>query len=287
MKTANIPTELLRSFIAVVDLGSVTGAGEVLGRSQPAVSLQLKRLEGLLGKAILERDGQLLRLNRDGRILYDYAQRILALNDELYASFQGLNISGTVRFGIPSEFATAILPRIIGRFSRSYPEVTLEVTSGLSTHLMQGYRQHEFDLILALHDEPARKDRPRQGHVRNDELVWVGNLDDAQQGAGLPLVLAPEGCIYRKRALARLRKQRMASAIVYTNPDLGGIAAAIEEGLGVSALARSTVPKGVPVLKAGSGLPELGSIGVSLLYRAGERNPAVERLEEEIRASLN
>ncbi len=286
MASSILPLEVLRSFSAIAETGSVTRAAELIGRSQPALSLQLKRLEDQVGRPLFVRDANQLRLNDDGRRLLGYAQRMLTLNDEALAYFQGPVMGGRVRFGVPSEFASTVLPQVIGRFSRLYPGVTLEVTSSLSENLIQGYQRNEFDLILALHDRPGAGRKADKAWVRNDELVWLGNARALQStNAPVPLVVAPEGCIYRKRMLQVLKQTGRRCTIVYTNPDLSGIAAAIDEGLGVTALARTTVPKGQRALQ-GPDIPELGSISVSLRCRRSARNPAIERLEQEVRAGL-
>ncbi len=188
---------------------------------------------------------------------------------------------------MPSEFATSLLPKVIGRFSRSHPGVALEVVSNLSANLMLAYQHHELDLILALHDQQRSNRGNRQGHVRHEELVWVGDEKVLQRDADLALVVAPEGCIYRRRALQTLHRMKKEWQIVYTNPDLGGIKSAIEEGMGLTVLARSTVPDGVPIIEAHPALPDLGWINVSLLYRKAMKNLAVERLEAEIRNALS
>ncbi len=285
MISANLPMDAVRSFVQVAETGSVTVAGERLGRSQPAISLQLKKLEALLDRSLFVRDNKQLRLNEDGRTFLDYALRLLALNDEVVGHFLSPRIGGTVRFGIPSEYASSILPRVIGRFRRVYPDVTLEVTSDLSQNLLRGYRQQEFDIILALHDEPGSGRTPRSAHIYDDELVWVGYSDVLDEQAAIPMVLAPKGCIYRKRIAQKLDHRRYSWNIVYTNPDVSGIKTAIEERIGITALARSTVPPGLPIL-TNVGLPALGRISVSILYKRNDRNPALIRLEEEVRGSL-
>ena len=118
----NLPTELLRAFVTVTELQGFTQAGELLGRSQPAISLQIKRLEKLVGRTLFTRAGQQLELTQPGRQLYRYAKQILALNDEAIAQFSETAVSGKIHFGIPSEFATTLLPKILGRFAQAYPQ---------------------------------------------------------------------------------------------------------------------------------------------------------------------
>ncbi|MDP1521437.1 LysR substrate-binding domain-containing protein [Porticoccus litoralis] len=280
----NLPTDLLRAFVTVVELGGFTPAADWLGRSQPAVSLQIKRLEQLVGQTLLIRSGQQLELSRAGQQLFRYARQILALNDEAVAQFSKTAVSGKIHFGIPSEFATTLLPKIVGRFAQAYPNVTLEVTCALSKQLLSETERRRYDLILALHDDPAMA-----GHnlVKEDELVWVTGADhDAHLQSPLPLIAAPEGCIYRKRGIQRLQESLRDWRIVYTIPDLTGIQAAIEEGLGVTVLARSTVPENLRVLKPTEKLPRLGRVGISLIEQSPEPGEAIARLMDFVKASL-
>ena len=276
----NLPTDLLRAFVTVVELGGFTPAADWLGRSQPAVSLQIKRLEQLVGQTLLIRSGQQLELSRAGQQLFRYARQILALNDEAVAQFSKTAVSGKIHFGIPSEFATTLLPKIVGRFAQAYPNVTLEVTCALSKQLLSETERRRYDL----HDDPAMA-----GHnlVKEDELVWVTGADhDAHLQSPLPLIAAPEGCIYRKRGIQRLQESLRDWRIVYTIPDLTGIQAAIEEGLGVTVLARSTVPENLRVLKPTEKLPRLGRVGISLIEQSPEPGEAIARLMDFVKASL-
>ncbi|MCV6606294.1 MAG: LysR family transcriptional regulator, partial [Porticoccaceae bacterium] len=165
----NLPMDILRAFVAVADVKSVTLAGELLSRSQPAVSLQLKRLEDLIGKPLFNRSGKKLELTQSGTQLLGYAREILALNDEALSHFVEPDLSGTIRLGLPNEFATTLLPKVVGQFAKSHPNVTLEVTSDLSKNLMSRARER-FDIVLALEEDPCHCDEPL---IKVDELVWV------------------------------------------------------------------------------------------------------------------
>lgn len=280
----NLPTDLLRAFITVVELGGFTQAADWLGRSQPAISLQIKRLEQLLEQTLLLRNGQQLELSQAGQLLFRYAKQILAINDEAVAQFSKTAVSGKIHFGIPSEFATTLLPKIVGRFTQAYPNVTLEVTCALSKQLLLEPNRHRYDLILALHDDPSSAG---DSLVKQDDLVWVTSADhDAHLQRPLPLIAAPEGCIYRKRSTERLNDNQHDWRMVYTIPDLTGIQSAINEGLGVTVLARSTVPDNLRILKPSEKLPKLGEVGISLINQSSEPSEATIRLMEFVKASL-
>lgn len=280
----NIPMDLLRSFVIVTQVGGFTQAGELLGRSQPAISLQIKRLEELLSQILLIRRGQKIELTQSGQMLFEYARNILALNDEVLGRLDTTTISGKVKLGIPSEFATTLLPKIIARFRQANPNVTLEVNCDLSKNLLTKTARSQHDLILALHDDPKEA-----GHylVKTDDLVWVSSHEnDFQKDETVPLIVSHEGCIYRKRAINRLDAMARSWQIVYTIPDLTGIKAAIEEGLGITVLAKSTVPDSLRILKSSKKLPALGQVGISLVSSGKEENEAVMKMSEYLRASL-
>ena len=284
----NLPIDMLRSFVTVVDEGGFTAAADRLGRTQPAITQRIKKLEGLLERPLLERDSPRLKLTPAGETLLNYARQILSINDEAVGFFANPQVSGRIRFGIPSEFAITLLPKIISRFARAYPDVTLEVTCDLSRNLLSEEQRRDYDLILALHDDiSAPKRRGIENFVRTDQLVWVTSAGSrAHLQETLPLVAAPGGCIYRGRALRRLGESKRSCRIVYTIPDLTGIQAAIEEGLGITVLARSTVPQGMVILEPSAQLPDLGAIGISLKLMERANNPAVQVLADFIKAGL-
>ena len=280
----NLPIDALRTYVAVVQLGGFTPAGELLGRSQPAISLQIKRLEELLDQPLLVRSRQHIELTAAGGKLLDYAQRILALNDEALSQFDGTGVSGKVRFGIPSEFASSLLPKIVSRFIRTYPNITLEVHSDLSITMRSPSQRRNYDLILAVDDNPRKTKRPQ---VKSESLVWVTSPDhDVHLHNPLPLIVAPEPCIYRNRALQALKKAGRSWRIVYTIPDLNGIHAAIEEGLGITVLAKSTVPENLKTLYTSKRLPALGKVGISFIFPEENHSQAVDVLAGYLKASL-
>jgi len=281
----NLPMDLLRAFVSVAQLNSFTKAGEILGRSQPAVSLQIQRLEELIDEPLLTRNGKSLDLTDAGESLYDYASQILALNDLAISQITKSTISGRIRLGIPSEFATALLPKIVSRFAKAYPNVTLEVNCELSKKLLSKEGKANHDLILALEDSPSKT---ASDLLKTDDLVWVASRDhNAQKVSIVPLIAAAEGCIYRHRAIKILDHHQQPWQIVYTIPDLTGIQHAIEEGLGVTVLARSTVPENLKILSPSARFPDLGEVGISLICSTKNRkNKAVELLIEFFRTSL-
>ncbi len=274
----HLPLDCLRSFVAVADTGGFTAAGERVGRSQPAVSLQIKRLEDSLNTPLIHREGHKIRLSAAGQLLYQHSVILLAQNDLALQELSQQDLSGALCFGMPSEFATTLLPKVLGQFSQSYPNVALEVVCQLSRNLSSPNNNHQFDCRLLLTHNADDE--------LSDELVWVGSSRSRiVANKPIALVVAPDGCMYRERALHVLQQGGLASRVVYTNPDLAGLQAAIEEGLGITVLAKSVVPAGLSILNTHPALPPLGRIGIRLSHEphSGE---AATMLTTYVRASL-
>src|ERR1700730_2620857 len=126
--TALIDVEQLRTFVAIVETGSFTQAGEVVHKTQSAVSMQIKKLEERLEHPIFERDGRSSKLTEHGERLLDYARRIVRLNLEALSAFAEAELAGRVRLGLPDDYADRYLPEILARFSASNPRVEVTVS---------------------------------------------------------------------------------------------------------------------------------------------------------------
>ncbi len=280
MKQLSLDT--LRTFVSIVELGGFAKAGELLGRSQPAVSLQMRKLEVQLGRRLFDKVGQRQLVNQDGKALYQHAKSMLDINDEVFRTFEQSSLRGRLRLGIPSEFATTVLPGIIGEFSQLYPDVALEVTSALSRNLLDDSRKQDFDLVLAL----VNPQQQTTGElVLEDDLVWVGDANKSRITQQLSLVLAPAGCIYRSRVIEKLKQQTTAWRISYTNADLYGLIAAIQQGLGITALARTSVPDALTTINHKS-LPPLGKVKICLFNYDTQHPQVSAALSDFIKARI-
>jgi DNA-binding transcriptional LysR family regulator len=280
----NLPTELLRTFVKAVDLGNFTRAGEVVGRTQSAVSLQIRRLEEMLDVPLFQRGTPRGRLTEQGTMLLDYARRMLALNDDAVRSLRRPAIAGAVRLGAPHEYGSLLLPEILGRFALTHPNVMLEVTCDLSRNLLSRMDKGEFDLVIALHEDPKEKGGTL---LMSEALVWIGSREHlGHEASTLPLVVAPSPCLYRQRMLQSLRSQQRDWRITYGSSSYEGILAAVRAGLGVTVLAASTVPEGVLVLGEREGFAALEQLEVRLHVTNKHVTEAARCLAEHVQASF-
>ena len=281
----NLELNLVRSFVAIAEVRSFTRAGERLGRSQSAISLQIRRLEDQIGVRLLSRDPRHVVLTPDGEAFLPQARRLLRLNDEILSSLTGGDVEGEVRLGAPEDFATVHLPDILGEFIRANPKATLAVTCDLTLNLLEQLRDGALDLALVKR-EPLGPDVGTR--VWREPLVWVGADESVVEIEGpLPLVVAPSPCVYRKRAITALEGQRRAWRCAYTSPSLAGQQAALRAGLGVTVLPSEMVPHDLVRLGPRHGLPELADTEIALMRAPTAVPLAAERLAEFILTSLD
>lgn len=280
----NLEIDLLRTFVIIAEAASFTRAAERLHRTQSTISLQVKRLEELIGRQLFERNARMVRLTADGEILLGYARRILQINEEAVARLTEPELEGTVRLGTPEDFATTHLPRVLARFARSNPRVALEVSCDLTLNLLADFECGEYDIVL-LKREP---EGPSVGvRVWREPLVWAA-LDRGivQPERPLPLIVSPQPCVYRRRAIEALSKARRDWRIAYTSPSLAGAQAAVFAGLGVTVLPRQMVPGGLQVLGLQDDLPDLHDTEIALCRQGDGLTKPAERLAEHIIRSL-
>jgi DNA-binding transcriptional LysR family regulator len=265
----DVDTSLLRTFVVLAETGSFSRTGGRIGRSQSAVSGQIRKLEDMFGRQLLDRDTRNVRLTAEGERLLVHARAMVAQADAMLARFRAPEIAGEVRFGSPEDFASAYLPDILGVFAVAHPAVELHVTCQLTLPLVEEFEAGGQDLIIVKQD-PARRYAGARA-LWQERLVWVAapglEPDFARAGAGrpLPLVLSPAPCVYRSRATGALDAAGVAWTGVFTSPSFAGCSAAVRAGLGYAVMPRAMVPPGLVVLE---GWPLLAEAEIALLGAA-------------------
>lgn len=259
----HLDTLLLKSFVAVAETGSFSRAADIVGRSQSAVSLQIKKLEEGLKCQLFDRNSREVALTDQGEIFLGYARRIIEIQWEAFSRLNEPDVRGEITLGTPEDFATHYLPGILASFSKHHPHVQLHVTCDLTLNLLQEYKKNKLDILLVKRDP----ERVRGGtKVWQEPLIWAG-AEHYQIKSPLPLVLSPQPCIYRARALAALDRVRKPWQIAYTSPSLAGTIAAVRAGLGVTVLPANMVPEGLTPLRATHKLPQLANSEIALMKR--------------------
>lgn len=281
----NFQTDLLRTFVSVIDLGAFTKAGDLLGRTQPAISLQIRRLEELVGAPVIKQAGRSLMLTSEGEMLLSYAREILRLNDEAASYFNRAKISGVLRVGLPNDYAVAFLQGVITEYTRQHSEISLEIYCGWSAEILDRLRADELDLAIAMVNSERAQYLSRSWIERP---IWAA-AESARfdPSSSVPLAAHPEGCAYRARMIQALDVAQMRWRVAYTGPGIAGLQNAVVNGLGVSALTRYTMLPGMRALDEADGFPPLAEIRVGLFYKHPRLSDAGIRLVNHIIARLD
>jgi len=274
----NLDLDLLRAFVTIAETESFTRAAARLGLTQPAVSLQMRRLEGLLERRLFDRSQGGVHLTVQGGDLLPQARRLLAVNDEIVAGLIETEVEGDVRFGAPEDIASTHLPTIIARFAERHPRVRLSVTCDFTANLMTALSQGRLDLALI-----KRRPAPRASDDRvfEERLVWLARDQAMFDARPLPLVIAPAPDAYRARALDALQTAGVGFREAFVSPSLAGQLAAVRAGLGVAIAPATLAPRDLVV--GGRSLPEPEPVEIALLIGKGRTGGAVDMLAREIK----
>ena len=203
MPLISLDIRMLRSFVSVVQTGSITVTARQLGRTQPAITLQLQRLEELINTTLLRHEGRRQLLTDDGDLVLSYAKSILRLHDEMLQRLASPDVEGTVVLGTPDLYAAFVLPAILSRFRKAFPKVQVELRCELSTPLVGLVRRGEIDLALVTKMEDFSGGKV----VGQEQLIWmVGADSDAHWVDPVPLAVLPAGNIYREHAIDKLER---------------------------------------------------------------------------------
>jgi DNA-binding transcriptional LysR family regulator len=278
----DLDISLLRAFTTIVDAGGVTRAAAALGVSQAAASQQVKRLEEALDCRLFERAGRRLALAPAGERLLAQARRLLALNDEVWSSMRTPSFEGEVRLGVPYDIIASFVPPILRRFAKAQPRVRVSLVCEDSRIVREQLTSGRVDLALTTERECGRHGET----LRTDRLVWVGVPGgDAHLRDPLPVSLGASTCVFRPVAVEALGKARRDWRAVCEVSRMEPVYAAIEAGLAVAPLLRSSVPERFDILGRDARLPTLPEFRINL-YAPPGLGPAARDLADHVRASF-
>lgn len=278
---APLDLDQLATFVAIADTGSFTRAAEEVHRTQSAVSMQMRRLEERVGKPLFERDGRTNRLTEDGERLLLYARRLLRLNRETLAAFDDESLEGSVRIGMPDDYAERFLPEIMARFSRSNPRVELSVLCEPTTNLIHHMRQSNLDLALVT-------DHERSEVVRREPLLWVSSANHStHEREILPMAFGRPTCNWRRIACEALNEMNREYRILFTSFSATVICAAVLSGVAISVLPECALRPGMRVLSERDGFPPLPDCRIGLMRGRTSQTEVVEALARHVAESLD
>ncbi|MEP3049374.1 MAG: LysR substrate-binding domain-containing protein [Roseibium sp.] len=276
----NLDSDLLRTFVAVAQAGSVTDGAQQIHRSQSATSLQIKRLESILGLEVFERHGRGVVLSETGRRLLPIANEVTARLDAALRDFSHDAISGKLRFGIPDDHGKARLAQIIASFSRQHPSVELDVTCAMSSGFPEALEKGQMDLAVYEVEHPV----PGEEVLFEDPTCWmVSDKQDFTSCGTVPVALFDQSCWWRDAAIQSLAAMEKPYRVAYSSQSVSGIIAAVEAGIAVGLLARSSFQPGLSIAPAEFGF---GPTPTSKLVLAASRSPLISESLEVMKSAI-
>ena len=269
-----VTLEQLRAFVTVAEGGGFSRASFELGRTQPAVTQSLKKLEKIVDCMLLERrQGHVVGLTTDGVRFLPMAKEILARLSEAVGSFQKPYLAGRIRLGVPDDFDVVDIHGVLSRCLDMNPNLRIEVTSAMSMAVIDLFKAGEIDVALM---NRARGDMLDVGGAQRrvlkaEPLVWVGREKIAlNELAVVPLVSFPEGCTYRKAMLLAMQRADKPVYLAYTSSSYENIRRAVSAGLGVAVLPRGAVRSDHVMLREEDGFPPLPDAELVMVANAKE-----------------
>jgi DNA-binding transcriptional LysR family regulator len=285
MARINLDLDVLRTLVTAQELGGFNRAADQIGRTQSAVSQQVRRLEEQLGQALYRKNGRGLALTEAGDVMLAYARKILELNDDAVAAIRGVAVEGTLRFGLPSDLAETYLSTTLGRFKRAHPAVLIEAVVERNAVLLDQLDKGHLDLVLAFGGE-ARNDALRLAAL---PMKWIGPASGQisfSANEPLPLVMYGPPCFFRQAGIDALGRANIPWRTAFTSPSLHGLWAAVDAGLGVTLRTALGLPPSLAVLDEDAGLPPAPTIALCVHDARRELTPAASRLKNILIDSL-
>ncbi len=281
----NLDMDVLRTFVTGFELGSFTRAADRLGRSQSAISTQLRKLEEQIGRPLVRRSGRGLAPTPAGEALLGYAKRLLELNDEAVRNVRGAEVEGWARLGLPQDLAESWLPAVLQAFSRAHPKVRIEVQVEQGARLAEKTLRGELDIALVWGDaEGSHVERVAELPMR-----WIARRDwpgaAPLDGGGLPFVAFGPPCAFRAAAVEALDAAGLPWRLAFTSYSLSGVWAAVEAGLGVTVRSTVAMPDGLAAVSS-ERLPTLPAVSLVLHRAEADPAPAVARLVDMLLAAI-
>ncbi|HEY5816825.1 MAG TPA: LysR substrate-binding domain-containing protein [Mesorhizobium sp.] len=275
--------DVLRTFIAIAETGSFTAAANAVFRTPSAVSMQIKKLEDVLGRSVFARDARSVTLTADGEMLLGYARRMIAINREAVSKFIVPDIVGVVRLGSPDDFGERVLPHVLRRFAQTHPSIAVDVVIDQSTNLRRRMDDRTLDITLLTNSTRAASGAET---LLTEPIVWAGAKGGcAHLREPLPVSVWEEGCAWRGGAIEALGREGRNYRVAYMSAHTSGQRAAIMSDLAIAPLPKSFITNDMVELGPKDGLPPIGEYSLAMLV-ASDASAPVRAAADHIRAAF-
>ncbi len=273
--TPLLDLDLLRTLVAIAETGNFTAAAEAVHRTPSAVSMQVKRVEEIIGRPVFKRDSRSVSATSDGELLLAHGRRVLALNAELIKRYVEPEVAGVVRLGVPDNLAENSVPGMLRQFSQTHCCVTVDVVVDESIRLKKRVRENELDLAVVACNIGNELDRDME-LLFSEKLVWAGAKNGiSYEQDPLPISVWEEGCSWRKLAIDSLEAMGRDYRIAFMSAFLSAQRAAVVADMAIAPIPKSSCNEDIVELGKAHGLPELEDYGLALVQAKKPTAPAI------------
>ncbi len=277
----NLDMTALRAFVTVAETGGVTRAAGQLHLTQSAVSMQVKRLEEVIGQPLLERVGRGVALTAHGEQLLGYGRRILSLNDEVWSRMTDHTYEGEVTFGVPADIVYPHIPKVLQRFAIEYPRIKVNLISSYTQRLLRQMQRGEVDIILT-----TETDVDVGGEtLGSSRMIWVGAPDGTAWKARPVRLAFNIDCIFRNYAQRALDEADIRWEMGVESDSIRTVEASVSADLAIHAALEGTVDHHMEEIPHGGILPDLPEFRINMYIAAGPQADLANRLAEMVRVA--
>ncbi len=281
-QTPLLDLDLLKTLVAIHETGNFSAAAAAVFRTPSAISMQVKKMEEMLGRPVFKRDSRSVELTQDGFILLAHARRVLALNQQVMSRFIEPEVAGTVRLGSLDTAVEQFVPRVLKRFAETHPHVSVDVFVDNTRELVAMVQKGDLDMAII--------STPSEGpnfagaeEIFSEPLVWAGLRGGiAMEQNPVPISVWEEGCVWRKAGLEALERQGINYRISFMSAHVSGQKAGILADMVIAPLPVSCLDDQIVAI---DDLPKLPHYGLSMLLRETPAAP-VKAVADHLRASF-
>lgn len=272
---------VLKNFAVVAHMRSISLAAAQVGRTQSALSMQMRRLEDHVGHALLHRSGSGVRLTAAGEKFLTHTEELLARHDEILAEMGGTALTGSVSLGCPEDYSISFLPDLLRGFCALNPGVELRMVCAPTIELRPLLHRRRIDIALISLPDPNHPDA-----VREESFAWVADspTPDVLNHAVLPLALSAPMTLDYRAACDAMEAVNRRYRVAFASNSLAGLIAIARSGHAVSVFTRTAVPPDLAIVA--DVLPALPTIGIGVEYAEQRPSSAARALGDHIRTVL-
>lgn len=272
--------DLLKTVVAIAETGNFSSAAQILFRTPSAVSMQVKRVEEMLGRPVFKRDSRSVTPTPEGELILEHGRRLLALNNQMVAQFTQPEVAGVVQIGATDDIAERMLPELLQRFAQTHCCVTVDVVVDSTATLVEKVKQGSMDMALVTHN-PKKKMPTGMEAIFSERLTWAGLRNGvSSEKRPLPISVWEEGCSWRYSGISSLEKAGIDYRVAFMSAHISGQRAAILADLAVAPIPASCCINNIVELTERDGLPELDCYGVGMLLQQKPSEPALAAAEQ-------